>query len=470
MLASLAACGSTGESGETTADSGSSETSAEKPEYEYPALDFGGRDFVFLMTDSQRNTQRIDVEMTGSVLDDAIYERNRVIEEMFNVNLVQTPGTTYDKVNSLLRSSVMAGDDEYQVAFPLTDGMASLITDGLVWNLNESEYFRFDQPWWDQAIMADASIGGDGAVYFASSNIYLHNFEMSWCIYFNRRMVTDLGLELPYQTVLDGKWTYDKLYEYASAGHNLNGDDSYAFNKDGSCVYGFASMNDCVYQSFVSCGEKFIDMNGGDPVLTLGSDRFYTIADKLAKLYGEEGVSHFGNDRNSGSHYENVYAAGRAMFLGAEIKGGNAFGMFSEMQDDYGIIPMPKLDEAQENYISPVAVYTFFMMIPMTNDSLDETAQLLDAMAYLSYKNVVPAYYDITLTVKNIRDDETVDMLNIIRDTRTYLTCYALGWGNSFRSELSSKLRSGSSDLASTIATHKTTIESEISKTLEAIK
>ena len=107
--------------------------------------------------------------------------------------------------------------------------------------------------------MSEAAVGSNKAIYFASSDISLHNFNMSWCMYFNRNMVIDNQLELPYDLVREGKWTYDELLKYISVGYNLNGDASYAWNQDGKCVYGITTMKpDGITQAFVGCGEKYI--------------------------------------------------------------------------------------------------------------------------------------------------------------------------------------------------------------------
>ena len=466
MLAS-AACGS-GE-GAVSEDTTTGGTTAANPyaDYEFPEVDWGGKDFKILNIDTSGSCSGIVYEMTGDVLDDAFWKRNEMVEEMFNLKLVEERMLGPD-LNETVRSTVLAGDDVYQVAYPRSDVIGGMALDGLFWNLNEGDGFNFDEPWWDQAVMEDFGIGESEALYFASSDISLHNFEMSWCLYFNRNQLVDLQLDLPYDMVKAGKWTYDELYKYISVGHNLNGDESYTWNADGNAVYGFASMQpDSITQMFVSCGEKYFVIDDGQPEFVAGSDKYYSVAEKLAKLFGTEGQGIFANNRAGGFHYELIFGAGRAMFAGCEIKSGDGGGAFADMTDDYGIVPLPKYDAAQENYVSPVAVWTYFMTVPSTNANISDTSKILDAMAYLSYKDVVPAYYDVTLTVKNIRDEETVEMLDIIRGARTYLTAYAFGWGSGFRSEVGKKIASGDADLASTIAAQKPTIEAEIKKTMD---
>jgi hypothetical protein len=362
--------------------------------------------------------------MTGDVLDDAMWKRNEMIEEMFNLTLIEELGA-YNEINDTVRSTVLSGDDVYQVAYPRSDSIGGMALDGLFWNLNEGDGFQFDQPWWDQAVMEDFAIGDNQEIYFASSDISLHNFEMSWCLYFNRNQLVDLGLDMPYDTVKAGKWTYDALYKYISVGHNLNGDESYTWNANGQAVYGFTSMQpDSITQMFVSCGEKYVVMNNGQPEFVAGSDKYYSVAEKLAKLFGTAGQSIFANDRAGGFHYELIFGAGRAMFTGCEIKSGDGGGAFANMTDDYGIIPLPKYDDKQDDYLTYAGFTVPIMMIPANEQDAERTGLIMEALGCASYDNVTPDLLEIVTKVKNVRDEDSSEMINIIIRTKVYDTAH----------------------------------------------
>lgn len=453
---------------ESTSGQDSDVTTAEQAdEYNYPKLDLGGQDFVFLVpSDASNMYHTIDVaEQNGDLLDDAVWKRNIFIEDKYNMNIVEKKSE--NDVNSDIQLAVNSGDNVYQAAYPLTNTLGSMVLGGMFWDLNKGSGFNFDREWWDQAVMEDVKIGDDKAVYFANSDLSLLNFEATWCMYFNRRMVEDLQVDMPYQTVRDGNLTFDELYKYISAGANLNGDESYNWDKDGKCVYGFTSMGDFITQCYVSSDEKQIKFENGEPTLMVGSDRFYQVTDKLKKIFGERGTTFFSNNKDNGSHYELVFGAGRAMFTACEIKGGNGGGVFSEMVDDYGIVPMPKFDASQKNYISPIAVWTYFLTVPVSNPDIETASIVLDTMSYLSYRDIVPIYYDVVLQVKHIRDEKTSEMLDIIRSTRTYFTAYAFGFGAKIRNELISYISYDVGDAASIIASYKDSTIAEMDKAME---
>lgn len=465
--AQCTACASAGgDEAETDEMTAGETTAAVEETYDFGTLDLGGEDFTILNAQEIRELYNIlDVEEpTGDLLDDAVWKRNNLIEEKYNITIVEEHNSD---PNGHLRSTVLAGEDLYNASYTLTNTLGSMILDGMFHDLKDGEGFQFDQPWWDHAVMDGAAIGEDESLYFISSNMNLYAFEGTWCMYFNKRMCSDLQLDTPYALVEEGKWTLDRLYEYTSVGANLNGETDWSWNQEAKSVYGFSSMTDFILQMYTSCEQKVIDIEGGEPVLRAGTDRFYTVTDKLVRVFGEKGTSHFcDNNRGTGNHYENIFAASRAFFIGAEIKGGDGGGRFADMTDDYGIVPMPKFDEAQEEYISPVALWAYFMTVPITHTELDTSSKILDAMSYVSYRDIVPVYYDIVLQVKNIRDEETSDMLDIISSTRTYLTAYAFGWGANLRSDINNMLRNGENNAASIVAKHESAIAKEFADAL----
>ena len=88
-----------------------------------------------------------------------------------------------------------------------------------------------------------------------------------------------------------------------------------------------------------------------------------------------------------------------------------------DMEDDIGILPMPKYDASQENYIAAAwggAVWT----LPKTFDTADadNLGIVLEAMSYATYHEVVPVYKEIALKTKTARDNESEEMLDIIFD------------------------------------------------------
>ena len=61
----------------------------------------------------------------------------------------------------------------------------------------------------------------------------------------------------------------------------------------------------------------------------------------------------------------------------------------------------------------------YMLSVPITTD-FDFTGLITEALAYESITTITPAFYDLTLRVKNTRDDESEAMLDIIFSNRNY--------------------------------------------------
>jgi hypothetical protein len=91
------------------------------------------------------------------------------------------------------------------------------------------------------------------------------------------------------------------------------------------------------------------------------------------------------------------------------------------MDDDFGILPLPKYSEFQEKYYSDVNSYSGYMIgIPKSASEPERTSVILEALAAESRYTLLPAYYDITLQRKFTRDEESGAMLDILFSTTVY--------------------------------------------------
>ena len=107
-------------------------------------------------------------------------------------------------------------------------------------------------------------------------------------------------------------------------------------------------------------------------------------------------------------------------------------GHLRDMEDDYGILPMPKYDEKQETYISFMNAWTTgFVGIPSTAD-FERSAFMMEAMGYAGYEMFREPVYDITLKTKGARDNESERIIDIIIET-AYIDINSIyNFGNSF--------------------------------------
>ena len=86
------------------------------------------------------------------------------------------------------------------------------------------------------------------------------------------------------------------------------------------------------------------------------------------------------------------------------------------MEQQYGIVPVPKYDEAQEGYGTMIHDQFTVFAVPASasKDKLDMIGAALEVMASESQRLVKPAYYEIALKRKYMSDPEAWEMLDLI--------------------------------------------------------
>jgi hypothetical protein len=153
-------------------------------------------------------------------------------------------------------------------------------------------------------------------------------------------------------------------------------------------------------------GEPYIRKDENNmPHLSVENERFYGALSKVADLTAVSG-EYLDADGSGGKHYESVFKDGRALFMVGEFK---AADHLRSTEEPFGILPMPKLDESQENYYHSLFRYASVAVIPVTNAIPRETGIILDAWQYLTHTTVTPNYYNVTLSFKGLRNDDSIE-------------------------------------------------------------
>ena len=80
---------------------------------------------------------------------------------------------------------------------------------------------------------------------------------------------------------------------------------------------------------------------------------------------------------------------------------------------NFGIVPFPKLDENQDQYYTLAEEYSRVFSVPVTADA-ECSSLILEALSAESVSTVTPAFYDVVLDGKAVRDEESKEMLDII--------------------------------------------------------
>ena len=403
-------------------------------------------------------------------LDDAVARRNDEIESKYGVRI------TADAVANVVetfKNDVGSSLNTYNAAIPYMHAATSLAADGYLYDLYQlSDYIHLDQPWWDKNAADSASIGN--RLYMITGDISIMPKIVSFAITFNKEMLAKNfpGTDL-YQTVRDGEWTFDRMVEMSKTVTSDSDGEAGMTYKD---TWGLSSSYSDATAYYLASGKSLIKKDANDmPELAIGDEASVSAAIKVLQNLELEDVWVFhcntaqGQVPNIWQTSLDVFGENRCLFRTSAFSAIKKLRAYDDA-DEFGLIPMPKLDAEQENYYTYCnTVYAFCAVIPssVSTDEAEFSAYMLELMAYGGMKYITPAYYETILKSRDLRDSESEEMLdNYIFKNVVYDTGNIYNFGN-IQGAINSLCEKKSTDVASTLESIKSSIETAIEETVE---
>ncbi|MCL1793048.1 MAG: extracellular solute-binding protein [Oscillospiraceae bacterium] len=441
-----------------------------------PDMDFGGAEFRILNLDQESmwwaisdldmdidSIDKVGTALSDPVVNDAIYKRNRTLEEKYNF-VVKETRTSSAQVASILKNSVNAGGDDYDLVSPHTQTAPSMATSNQLVDLNKVPYLNFDKPWWNNSVSHYFAMGN--RLFFTCSDFTISDKDNVAVFMYNKKLAEILGIdgaESLYGLVEEGKWTYGKFIELCKAAPaDLNGDGVIKGPDD---RYGLSCCGWLYTYLLAGFDETVIKKDADDlPYIAAKSERFAeAYAAMVDFLFLREVVVREYTDTPN-LRTEEMFVNDKALFCAQVLA---CVRLYKNMGSDFALLPFPKYDEAQPTYCTP-ALGSQCLVIPTTNPNLEQTGFILEAMSAESRKVVIPAYYEISIGTKYLRDDISVKMLDIILQNRIYdINDSMYNWGN-FPGAFSAAASKGDKNFASLLEKNETKLEAAMQKTIDA--
>ena len=139
------------------------------------------------------------------------------------------------------------------------------------------------------------------------------------------------------------------------------------------------------------------------------------------------------------------------------------------MEDDYGILPFPKLDDQQTEYHGLLHNSSNFVTVPVTAQHVDEICAVIEAMCAESYRSVVETFYDIALKTKYSRDSFSGRCIDIIRDATKKNLVYEYNGRFGSGNIIADCIAAGNTNFSSTYAKAVKTSNAIIAKAVKQI-
>ena len=381
-------------------------------------LKFEGETVTFFVRDDDELWKyEMDVdEILNDTLYDAIYYRNKTVEERLGITITTTgqPGKYGVRAqwNDTLRTAVNTKLTDFDAAAIYLSTGSVLAVEGVYYNVIDFPNINLEKPWWNQSIQNELTLFN--TLYYLAGDIAVTELTGTFCMGFNKNLYDKYygatGVSL-YDVVNEKKWTIDYLYDLAAGVHeDLNSD---GIVSDGD-VIGYSAFDPTAQDSWndawiIACGINITTMVNGVPELSFYSDRTIRAHEAVRRL----SVTCPGTLATKTKELTG-FAEGMIMFTRTSLNGGASW---REMKDAYGILPLPMLEENQEGgYATTVnntsSLVTILSSLPAERKEL--IGATLELMAAESYKQVTPTYFEVAVKTKYAEAPEDAKMYDMI--------------------------------------------------------
>ena len=410
-------CGSTG--GENAVTDGATKDPTGTTEVETEAFDFtkavekrdfGGTAFRILGRNDGDMSALHAYELStdsenGDIINDAVFHRNKKVGEYFNITF-ETELVGREESLSLVRNSVLAGDKAYDLVWGFVGTMSSLAVSGCLDDFASYDMLSLESEWWNQPAREGLTV--EGKLLLAFNDIPFTSMLSTHCLFMNKRVADDLGVKDVYKTVSNGKWTLDTLLTLtADRKNDLNGDGNF----DENDTYGFISSYGASGIFTTGCAVSVLKVNGREIELTLMNDKTQSVIEKVYRLAYDNNSTYI-VDNSLEKTVANMFSNGQSLFYSGFLA--DPLSYFRDMKDDFALLPLPKYDENQDSYYTTISGGNGMLGIPVDVRDRDMTGLVTEALAIESYQNIRPAVLETVMIGKLLRDDESVDIFDMI--------------------------------------------------------
>ena len=350
-------------------------------------------------------------EITGELVNDALYTRDRMLEEYFQTKLIYDLVSEDIKLIDPFTTAALAGDDAYSFMIgSLRWAAIPAFNQGVCYDLSDMQVIDLTQPWWSQNVMENFIY--EDHYYLLVGEFSPRNVLSGNILMFNLQEHANRNLPSLYDMVREGTWTYDAFCSIVQGiGTDLDGDgnmtleDFYGLNCDSTAGHSF----------YFGMGQNLIVNADGKLQAAVNTDQAVSVLENLQKLFTTA-------DINADSYRKNTYAPNESFMENKALFNCMVvldLSMFRDYETDYGIVPLPKYDEMQQSYCSFANVSAMTaVVIPksLSVEKLQNTGTFIEAMTALSHYKSIPEAYDATLLSRETRDEDSVEMLRIISE------------------------------------------------------
>lgn len=373
--------------------------------------DFNGATFLI----AAPSTSLIDGDEAALTLSRSIVNRNKKVETNYNV-VISTKKIDAASMYDTLSVAKYTGEFLSDAVMLPQYMVQRFAVSGLLLNMNSIPFLDLESGF---NIESGVAAGSGGSTVWAISGWSTFDGDLMTGVFFNKELVKETGLEDPYVLAREGRWTWDKFFEYTSSVAAMN-------ETGGDRIYSYGSQNAYIQLAddvYFSEGNKFVTSGLGTvPSLAVDAEKFSHTYDTLRRLYDD------GNKIQNSLDAINTFASGGSMFLIDRL---GTMKTIKNSSAVWGILPMPKRDAGQADYFSLVPSDVMMIAVPNGNTATEKTGRVISAMNICSL-GILVNYYLTDAMYFYLRDNDSIENVEKICYSAVWDMAYTVGGYDSF--------------------------------------
>ena len=356
-------------------------------------------------------------EQNSDPVNDAMFNRNVTISDRLGVNIVSCPidDPNQHKPIEEIKRAVKAGSDEYDLLAASAYAVTATVSEGTFYDLTNLTYLDLDQSYWMQGY--NESMSFLGKQYTATGDIALSTYRFTFVTLFNKDEFDNSSVPYLYEAVSNEEWTLD--YQ-ASLAKNFYRDTNGSGKKDEGDFFGLITCPGiCTDPYWASCDLSVVEKDAdGYYEYVVDIAQLSDVMDKILNLYYDCGGTNLylpETDNAEQDKIRNLFAKGECAMTTLRLVAVEQ-GDVRNMEQQYGIVPIPKYSTDQKGYRSQMHDQFTVFAIPSSaaQNRLEMLGATLEVMASESARTVKPAYYEIAVKRKYMSDPVAWEMLDLI--------------------------------------------------------
>lgn len=342
-----------------------------------------------------------EISADATVIDQTLFERDGRLEEHFGIAISYHEISVSDKGLSEMMLISQSQEATTDLFIQEADNLMTLAINGYCSNLNAIDTLGLEKDWWSQ--MINKQLTFKGALYITAGPVSQWYYGAPIAMAFNKDMMTAFGVPDIYGLVQSGDWTLETLRKICT---------EYGVYSEEEGRYAISYANKVAqYALYVSAGGQFATVSDERGIeVTLGNENSVNIMNKI--LLAFDPATSYGN---TVSESAKIFTDSNALFWRATVGYFETYLPSSTI--DYGVIPCPKYDTVQKEYIScGWASSNFCVAIPnyLSGDRLAWSGLFTEAYSFLGYDMLKPVKYDSIVKYQVANDPIGSEMLDII--------------------------------------------------------